>query len=269
VPFRRGGCFLSHWDSYAPHWDKVSAPLRPTKEVAEAIAALADPGLRPVLQLGVTPELAAQFDRLDMVDRSRGMIASLWPGDTPSRRAICADWFDAAVPNGHYRAVVGDGSLNALDSRTALERFLKRVADLLEPEGRFVCRVFARPSPTFSIDDLTAVASGSRSLNFGAFKWMLAMNRVEEGDMAIATARLRARFDAMFPNRTALATATGWPLAQIDTIDVYRGSKDIYIFPSRTELIAATPHGFNMTFHECGGYDLSECCPLLVMERSD
>lgn len=259
---------MSHWDTYAPHWNKVSAPLRPTEEVVKTIATLANAGGSAVLQLGVTPELAAQFDRLDMVDRSRSMIESFWPGDTATRRALCADWFDVAVPSGHYRAVVGDGSLNVLDSQASLERFLKRVGELLEPQGRFVCRVFARPSPPFCIDDLTAVASGAKTLNFGAFKWMLAMNRAEAGDMAVATARLRARFDAMFPDRPALAMATGWPLAEIDTIDVYRGSQDIYIFPTRAELISAAPAGFTITFYECGDYDLAECCPLLVMERA-
>ena len=48
----------------------------------------------------------------------------------------------------------------------------------------------------------------------------------------------------------ALALATGWPLAEIETIDVYRGSQDIYIFPNRAELISAAPAGFSITFNE-------------------
>jgi len=258
---------VSHWDDYAPHWSKVSAPQRPTVEVTQAIAALADPADGVVLQLGVTPELAARFERLDMVDRSPGMIAGHWPGDSPGRRAICADWFDVALPDAHYRAVVGDGSLNALESKEALDRLLLRVSTLLAPAGRFVCRVFARPAQPFRTEDLAEVARGAKSLNFGAFKWMLAMNRAEAGNMAVATARLRARFEAMFPDRAALANVTGWPLAQIDTIDVYRGSQDVYIFPTRAELLSAAPRGFKITFHECSGYDLSECCPVMVMER--
>lgn len=258
---------MSHWDQYAPHWSNVSAPLRPTSEVTQAIASLADPGDGAVLQLGVTPELAAKFERLDMVDRSRGMIDGFWPGDTPGRRAICADWLECELPSNYYRAVVGDGSLNTLGSPALLERLLARIGDLLEPKARLVCRVFARPSRPFCTEDLIEVASGMKPLNFSAFKWMLAMNRAEAGNMVVATARLRAKFDAMFPNRSALAGATGWPLAEIDTIDVYRGSQDVYVFPTRTELIASAPRGFTIKFEECGGYDLAECCPLMVMER--
>jgi hypothetical protein len=48
----------------------------------------------------------------------------------------------------------------------------------------------------------------------------------------------------------------------IDTIDVYRQSEEYYIFPSRKEFLEALPPGVAASFHDCGGYDLADCCPI-------
>lgn len=258
---------MSHWCDYAALWNRVSPPLRPTQLVVETIARLANCGDGAVLQLGVTPELAAQFPRLDMVDRSQAMIDRLWPGDQPLKRAIAGDWFDTPTGKQSYAAIVGDGSLNVLGSATDLQRLFMRIDALLRPGGRFVCRVFTRPTPAISVEVLKDIAAGRAPMGFAAFKWMLAMQRAEANGMAIPVTKILARFNALFPNRDELSLKTGWAREDINTIDVYSESRDIYIFPTREELSNLAPVEWSCQFVECSGYEISELCPIFVIDK--
>ena len=79
---------------------------------------------------------------------------------------------------------------------------------------------------------------------------------------------IRDAFERMFPDRRALAAATGWERENIDTIDAYKDSSDIYSFPTREELLTVIPNAFvNVRFLSSGDYDLAERCPIVAMER--
>jgi hypothetical protein len=72
----------------------------------------------------------------------------------------------------------------------------------------------------------------------------------------------------MFPDRDALSAATGWSREDIDTIDVYANSPDVYSFPTFAQLRETIPDVFgNVRLQACGLYPLAERCPLLVLER--
>ena len=85
---------MNHWQTYPARWSLLKPPLRPDASVVDRVRALAGADAAPVLVLGVTPELAAAFAQVEAVDRSAEMIAALWPGDAPGRRAIQGDWLE-------------------------------------------------------------------------------------------------------------------------------------------------------------------------------
>ena len=242
-------------------------PLRPHADVVALLRALVGDGDAPVLLLGVTAAIAEAFTTVDAVDINPAVIASSWPGDTESKRATVGDWLELGGGDRRYAAVLGDGSLNML-TPPQIARLLAIVIGLLEPGGRFACRLFERPEPAFSEADLERAASGPGPLNFNAFKWQLAMH-LSSGRPTLPVAEIRAAFQTRWPDRAALAQATGWPREAIDTIDLYEGSSLVYSFPSRAEFRQMLPEGSEaVEFLACGTYPLAERCPVLTFRRA-
>ena len=132
---------MNHWNNYHARWSQIQPPLRPHADVIAGIRSLAGGPHQNVILLGVTPELAAAFDRVHAVDKSDGMIANVWPGDTESRKATQGNWLALPMPAGPVDAVVGDGSLNAIWYPGEVSSVLQNVMDALRNGGRFVCRV--------------------------------------------------------------------------------------------------------------------------------
>lgn len=259
---------MNHWQTFPARWSLLRPPLRPDASVVERVRSLVGADAAPVLLLGVTPELAAAFASVEAVDKSAEMIAALWAGDAPGRRAIQGDWLElAGAPR--FPAVVGDGSPNALTSLDAIARLLRIVVDLLLPGGAFACRLYERPAVPFTVDDLRATTSRRGAMNFHGFKWQLALHIAEASSPVVPVARIGERFDALFPDRDALAEQTGWTRAEIDTIDVYKGSPVAYTFPNRVEFTRLLPPGIEAAeFQACGSYDMAACCPMLTFRKA-
>ena len=218
-----------------------------------------------VLLLGVTPEYADVGADVTAIDSSETMIANVWPGDTARRRAFKGDWFAMPFERGSFSAALGDGSFNTLPWPDGHRRVFDLLADMLRPGGRIVFRLFRTPDEAESVDAVLAAAMAKKIGNFHAFKWRLAMALVAAaGNPNIPVASIRDAFNAAFPDREKLAAATGWPMAQIETIDVYRGSPDSYSFPTSAEMQAAIPAAFTRAeFLPSGDYELAERCPLV------
>lgn len=260
---------MTHWQKYHAAWSKLEAPLRPNSETLGKIRALVGNNPAPVLLLGVTPELAMAFDHVVAVDKNKGMIDHVWPGNSATRKAIHADWLDLDEPKGHFAAVVGDGSLNSVSSLREIRLVLARVFGLMAEGGRFACRLYERPQQPFTEDQLLQAGSQRATLNFHAFKWQLAMHLAEKVGASLPVVLIRERFNELFPDRSRLAEETGWKREIIDMIDIYKGSPTIYVFPNRHEFLDALPAGVaNVRFEPCGSYDLAECCPMLTFEKS-
>lgn len=259
---------MDHWKGYAPLSSLYAPPLRPAAATVDEVSRLVGSVRDLVLLLGVTPELAAAFPKVLALDKNPAMIASVWPGDDDDRRALCTDWFDYSAPHESFHAVVGDGSLNNVDSPTRIAQLLAKAAAWLKPGGRFACRVFERPDRPFTEDDLLAAPHAGGSLNFHALKWMLAMHIAATRGAVVPVSVLLERFDAIFPDRAELAAASGWSPEVIDTIDVYAGSTLSYCFPDRAELLAAIPEGSeDVRFAPSGEYPLAERCPILSFRK--
>ena len=264
------GTRASHWTQHHRNWARLGPPLRPNAEVAAAARGLLSGRDERVLLLGVTPELADAGADLTAVDRNPEMIAKIWPGDAPNRRALVGDWLRLDFPDASFSAAIGDGSLNALGYPAGHLALHGELARVLRPGGRFVCRVFAAPEAGESLTALGEMALGGAIRGFNAFKWRLAMALVaESGDPNIAVIRILDAFDAMFADRDLLARATGWERGDIDTIDAYRGSAEIYSFPTRDQFLAIVPGIFaGARFAAAGAYELAERCPILVADKS-
>jgi SAM-dependent methyltransferase len=258
----------NHWQTYHRRWGGLQPPLRPNREIIDAVVGQVGHRDRRILLLGVTPELAQAFDTVVAVDKSTAMIANVWPGDTISRNVVEADWLTLDGSLGKFSAVVGDGSCNSVAYPDEVRKLLEQVRDHLEPGGRFVCRIFERPDRVPPMSDLLAEAARPATRNFHAFKWQLAMRIAEDTEPSVPVERILSTFERLFPDRDGLSARTGWPRSDIDTIDAYRGSLTVYCFPSRAELLEQLPGGLNpLGFHQSGTYDLAERCPILVCER--
>ena len=245
-------------------WARLKPPLRPPPVAVEAMLALIArcPGKR--LLLGVTPELALAARDVVAIDWSRPMIAGVWPGNDSGRGVIEADWLAMPFAPASFGAVLGDGALNMLHWPDGYRDTLSAVASVLKPGGRIVLRCFVMPDPPEALSHLTAETLAGRVGGFHAFKWRLAMAaRREGGSPDIASRDIWEAFQTCFPDRDALSRATGWAVDTIHEIDDYSVSTLTKSFPTRAEVLETAPEG---VFVETTGYELAQCCPLLVID---
>lgn len=253
-------------------WTTIRPPLRPDAGVAAAVAALLDEvgaraGSHPTLLLGVTPELAAVPPHLVAIDWSRAMVDAAWTGNAPHRHVVIGDWKRLPLADASVAAAIGDGVLSMLSLPTEQPLLFAQLRRVVRPGGRIVLRCFATPD---RCEDVAAVrnAAFAGGLDFHAFKQRFNM-AVSVADRLpnISSAHLFDRFEAIFPDRDALAQASGWSRATIAEIDAYRGSRYVHCYPSRSAVSALVPDwARGVRFVETKGYPLAERCPLLVID---
>ena len=256
------------WQAFRRRWPRLRPPLRPNADIVAAIAGQIDGHDARVLQLGVTPELASLGRDLTAVDWSEEMAARIWPGDRADRRAVLADW-RAMPPFPHpFTAAIGDGSLNTLEWPHDIGAVLANVAARLAAGGRIAIRCYLSPDAAESLAGLAADVAAGREPSPHAFKWRLAMALcAARGDANIALEVIWRALDEMFPDRNALAAASGWDVDDIGDFDAYRGSPATYCFPTAAQIVGAIPPPFsNVRFAPAGDYPLAERCPILVAE---
>src|SRR5215471_21699922 len=226
----------SHWDKLYGAWSRLRTPVRLQDEVIAAFAQqIADrPG--PVLLLGLTRGLTDLRPDVVAIDRDETSVRDRWPGDATTRRAVVGDWRQPPFAAGAFAACIGDGIPNALQHPDGAASLYDALAALLSPGGRLVCRVFAMPDVPETVDAVGAAALQGQIRRFMAFKFRLAMAVcAERGDPNIAVQAIHDAFEAAFPDRNRLAAAGGWDRAEVDTIDVYRSSPQVYSFPTRQQ----------------------------------
>lgn len=252
------------WRNFAGVFHRLASPLRPSPgDVARISRAIAGRDRR-LLLLGVTPELARLGGELIAIDMSPRMLAAVWPGDDDAHRAMLGDWTHLPFADRAFDAVIGDGSLNS-----APEHFgavLAEVRRVLAPGGCAVFRAFCSPDRTESLAAIAADVAAGWPGNVHALKWRVAMSLAAERDQAIVpVTAILAAFDATFPDRAALAAATGWAEDEIATLDAYRGADHSLGFPtlSRLREIGAA-HFSACGVHPATGYPLAERCPVIA-----
>lgn len=255
----------STWTSFADLHNHIRSPLRPVQQdVATLRMAIAGHDDAVVL-LGVTPQLAGLGDRLTAFDGSARMVAEIWPGDAPTRTASVADWLALPLADGAASAVIGDGALNSVAAD--LPALLGEIRRVLRPDGVAAFRTFCSPEEPETLAAIKHDIDANRPGNFHALKWRIAMALAAAApDACAAVAVVRDSFDAMFPDREALAAATGWPAADIASIDYYAGATHSLCYPTERALGAlAGAHFAKIEFIPGTGYPLAARCPTIVM----
>ncbi|HXL99218.1 MAG TPA: class I SAM-dependent methyltransferase [Rhizomicrobium sp.] len=220
-----------------------------------------------VLLLGVTPELCGIAQETVAVDHSANMIARVWPGDTPSRKAVLADWRSLPAVQPDFSAAIGDGSLNAV-SYADYPAVFAQLARVLATGARIAFRVYETPQHCETIAQLRDDVMAGRERRFHAFKWRLAMALASERQNPdLPVALIYDVFSRVFADSEALLRATGWSGADLAEMEAYRGRDTKYSFPTRREILAAMPAPFtNARFPSSGSYALAERCPIFAAD---
>ena len=214
----------------------------------------------------MTPELAGICPQLLAVDRSEMMIAKLWLGNSENRHVLQDDWLTMELPRHGFAASIGDGSFNAVGYPEGHIRLYSQLRKFVAPGGQLVFRVYLTPDAGETVIDLVRLSTRAADCSFQVFKWRLMMAMVSEtGNPNININEVWLHFQRLFPDRMALSRATGWEMRDIDSIDVYRGSTEVYSFPTRAQLFDAIPPDFERTLKRVGSYELAERCPLLII----
>jgi hypothetical protein len=248
-------------------WRDYYKRVRPLPaEIATRVAEQIEGQDQRVLLLGVTHSYAGLGVDLTAVDWCEEQIAHVWIGDRADRRAVLADWRTMNFPSGHFTAAVGDGSLSCLTWPVEYRQTLTRVATLLAPGGRLVLRIFLAPDEPETVAEIAADVLSGRVGSFYSARWRMAMALAGSGNVAVAA--VWEAFERTFPDRAALAVATGWDPFAIDQIDAYRESELVYSFLNRRDLLDMLTGLFeNPRFVSSGTYPMAERYPLLVAER--
>ena len=258
----------SHWARLYRHALRVGPPLFVNDEIVAAYRRAINGGGSRWLLLGVTPALAAIGPAVTAVDRNAAVLRALWPGDTPNRSAICADWREMAFAPGAFDMCVGDGSLNALPSLADIALVLRKLAGFLETGGRIAIRTFLAPEVAETAETVFRNSLTGQIVSFAAFKWRLMMAMTSErSEPSIAVADALATFNDMVTDRSAFALDTGFAREDIDIIDTYEGSHETYCFPTASQLLATIPSSLRFnSFVDSGTYELAERCPIAIID---
>lgn len=259
----------AHWAAIYQPAARLGPPLFVDSSIAAAYQAAINGRAARGLLLGVTPQLADFAADVTAVERNPTVIATRWPGDTPQHRAVCADWREMIFSPGSFTACIGDGSLNSLPDLDTVTAILSRVAGFIQPGGPLVFRVYLTPENCEPVGAVFEAARARRIASFGALKWRLAMALANERrNPSMPVVEIRARFEREVAARARFADETGLLLEDLDTIDIYRDSAEVYCFPTESELRRSLPACVRfLEFASSGSYELAERCPLVVLER--
>ena len=247
--------------NHSSNWNKLTPPLRPTMEVAQQMYRLTPRGR--TLLLGVTPEFHSMFEDLYAVDYNPSMIEQVWPGDTLIKQAHLGDWRTMEFEDSYFDAIIGDGALGLLGDLVSIQEFLARAVNWLRPGGVFAHRVFERPTPAITLDDLQNDLA-STTLCWNAFKMKLLFYVAEQNNGEAKFADVLSLFNTLVTDRDTAP----WSREQVDTIDLYAGLSSGTMMPDRGQHRSVFPENSDYWhFSTTTGYDLAECCPIMIWKR--
>lgn len=259
-----------YWDRRALAWGRIGPPWRPTAEVVQITADMAGPMAgRQVLQLGVTPEIAAiprqGGARLLAVDRSLPMIEALWRGGDPGAVALCADWRTLPLAEGCADLILADGVVAVLpiDDIGVVAKELHRVA---RPDAALVTRVFSRPEVAEAPAEILASLARGAYASVEVFRMRLVAALHGAGEGVAVDAVWRAFHEAV-PDPTVLATALGWSPDAFRVLEAGRGAQATLRLPRAGDLGALLLPHFRLEEEQVSDPDPPGWCRVLRYRR--
>jgi hypothetical protein len=270
------GVASAYWNSFSDPWRYVRPPLRPD---ASDVAAVRRVALRRAdelsgnrmrtLLLGVTPEIAnldwPTGTELRAIDRSPEMIARHWSGDRPGRTAACLDWFQGVPLHGPWDFMVADGSLNCLRDTGRVKALIELLQHHSQRGALLVARCFVEPEPRQPPEAVFRNLRMGNYDSFHIFKFHLAMSLQSAAGSGVRLADVWERWSAEAIAVEELHQTAGWPIAEIRTIDVHRGSENRLWFPTLAQMRALLEERFHLEELTIPEYAMGERCPRFVL----
>jgi SAM-dependent methyltransferase len=263
------------WDAVAAGYRRIGPPLMPTDEDAtrfeDAIRTHGTRAARPrALLLGVTPLLAnlrwSDPTMLLAVDASMPFLRAVWPGDVRGRRgAVRGDWRRLPVRDASYDIAVGDGSFNCLPYPAGIRDAAAAVKRALDPDGVLVMRLFVRPDPCESPEALVEELNAHRVGTFHQFKFRLLMALQRTVHDGIVVSDVYRYWHALGRRSESRPPTSGWSAADVETIENYRGSSTVHVFPTLTEWRAVLCEAFEEIAIQPASYVLGDRCPVIAL----
>lgn len=247
----------------------MGPPQVPGAALAAQVRAICGGCRGTTVLLGVTPAYGDLGDRVLAFDTSPGMIAHLWTGDDAQRQARVADWTALPVADGAANQVVGDGSLNSVPDRRVQRAVLGEIRRVLAPGGTAAVRVFTRPEPEETPDQVLDAARTGRVESLNDLRWRLASALAKGPSHELFVADILAAAEPL-GDLAAFAKDQGMDPSQAAHFEGYRGSSARYVFPDRRALEQDADHaGLRCTWVETTGYPGARDCPFAVFQTRD
>lgn len=243
----------------------MGPPQVPGGALAAKMEALCDGCRGLTVLLGVTQAYAGLGERLVAFDSSPGMISAIWPGDDDRRLARVADWRALPVEDAAADQVIGDGSLNAIPDRGVLLDVLGEIRRVLAPQGRAAIRVFVRPDPEETVDEVLEATRAGRIESLNVLRWRLASALAREPGYDVSVAAILTHAERL-GDLAKFAADRGMDPTQAEHFQSYRGSTVHYLFHDRAALAAdALRAGLSCEWVETRGYLGARDCPIALL----
>jgi SAM-dependent methyltransferase len=178
---------------------------------------------------------------------------------------VQADWRSLPARDAAYDLAVGDGSFNCLPYPDGIRAAALAVKRALGPDGLLVMRLYVRPDPCESAEELVQELHAKRVETFHQFKFRLLMAIQQSAEDGIMVSDVHRYWHALGLPVDSLPATPGWSPEAVQTIEAYRGSSTVHVFPSLREWRAVLCDLFEEIAVSPASYALGDRCPLIAL----
>jgi hypothetical protein len=209
-----------------------------------------------------------QPSTLAAVDGSLEMVRQVWPGNVAGvRGAFCGDWLALPLRDHSCHMVIGDGSLNCLGLgypegfRKAAESMIR----VLDSAGILVLRTYLQSDVRERPEDVFESIFHPPHPTFHEFKFRLLMAVQQNSREGLVVNEVHRFWASLNVDPAELAARTGWDQTAIETMELYRGSPTVFVFPTRRELDSVFSEFFDEVSISTATSEVGKRCPIMVL----